>query len=214
MQTRGIIFDLDGTLVDSFPGIHRSLVQAMEGVGVPPWDLEQTRRTVGRGAEHLVLTAVGPDKKDRALGLFKEDYRRTCRESTFLFPEVPPCLSALERAGYVLSVASNKPITFTRLILEHLEILDRFACVMGPERVQHPKPHPDMLRAVCKEIGLTPDACLYVGDMRLDEETASRAGVGCVLVATGADPREVLEREVSSPVLNRLDELPPFLARL
>jgi phosphoglycolate phosphatase len=213
MRYKGIIFDLDGTLVDSFPAIHQSLARAMEGMGVSPWDLEQTTRTVGRGVEHLVETAVGREKKDGALKLFKADYRATCLEKTFLFPGVSETLHTLTQSGHVLSVATNKPLAFTHPILEHLEIHDFFACVMGPERVEHPKPHPDMIRAIRNELRLAPDECLYVGDMPLDAETASRAGVNCVLVATGAHPFPALKRQASVPVLQHFTEIVPFLAK-
>lgn len=207
----GIIFDLDGTLVDSFPGIHQSLARAMRAVGVPPWDLQQTRQQVGRGVDHLLETAVGAARKERALQLFKADYIETCREKTFLLPGVRTGLQALAAAGLRLAVATNKPLTFTRLILNTLEIHARFACVMAPDRVSHPKPHPAMIRAICRDLRLEAAQCLYVGDMPLDAETASRAGVDGLLVATGATPYEALRRAVTVPVVRAFPDILAFL---
>jgi len=211
MPCKGIIFDLDGTLVDSFPAIHQSLSRAMERVGVPPWPLQQTLRSVGRGADALLETAVGPEKKARALALFKEDYRVTCLEKTSLYPGVIEGLTALQRSGRALAVASNKPLAFTRIILEHLGVAAFFDSVAGPEQVEHPKPHPAMIRAILQALRLAPDECIYVGDMPLDLETASRAEVHCVLVATGAHSAEELRRQAAVPVLRSLAELPALL---
>lgn len=207
----GVIFDLDGTLVDSFLGIHLSLVQAMEAVGVPPWDLERTRRTVGHGLEHLVETAVGPAKKEQALQRFRADYKETCGERTSLLPGVRNALAAMKTSGLLLAVATNKPLAFTRLILDSLKIADHFSSVMAPDRVDRPKPHPDMILAVLEELGLEADRCLYVGDMPLDTETASRAGVDCLLVASGATPFSTLSRQVAVPVVPTFSEILLFL---
>jgi len=207
----GIIFDLDGTLVDSFHGIHQSLTRAMEAVGVPAWDMEQTRQTVGRGVDHLVERAVGPAKKERALQRFRADYRHTCAEATSLLPGVREGLDAMKGAGLRLAVATNKPLDFTLLILRSLNMAPCFASVMAPDLVDRPKPHPDMIHAVLRNLHLDPAACLYVGDMPLDVETASRAGVDCLLVATGASPFSVLTQQVAVPVVPSFSHILPFL---
>jgi phosphoglycolate phosphatase len=211
MPYQGIIFDLDGTLVDSFPGIHHSLTRAMEGTGVPPWPLAKTRQTVGHGVEHLVETAVGAEKKKEALRIFQADYRFTCTTKTFLLPGVAKGLRDLRTAGILLAVATNKPLRFTRLILEHLRISTYFAAVMGPDKVGHPKPHPDMIRTLLKELKLKRNQCLYVGDMPLDEETASRAGVDCLLVATGVTPCAALKKQATVPVVRSFSGILPLL---
>jgi len=213
MKYKGIIFDLDGTLVDSFPGIHQSLARAMQAVGLPPWDLEKTRQQVGRGVDHLLETAVGTDKKAFALERFRADYAETCRRKTFLLPGVREGLDALRTEGLRLAVATNKPIPFTRLILDTLKIRTHFACLMAPDHVHPPKPHPAMLRAVCEELNLDPRDGLYVGDMPLDQETATRAHMDCLLVATGATPYESLKPLVTAPVVRTFSDIPPFLAR-
>jgi len=207
----GIIFDLDGTLVDSFPGIHQSLARAMDAMDVPPWDLEQTRQNVGHGVDHLLETAVGAEKKQQALQLFKADYVDTCQEQTFLLPGVQEGLAAMKTAGLSLAVATNKPLTFTRLILQKLNIHDCFSCVMAPDRVRHAKPHPDMIRAIRNELHLEAIACLYVGDMPLDAETASRADVDCLLVGTGATAYHALKNAVAVPVVRSFSDILPFL---
>jgi len=211
MHYTGIIFDLDGTLVDSFPAIHQSLTVAMKGVGVTPWSLETTKQHVGHGVEHLVESAVGRTKKAEALRYFKDDYSKASLERTHLFPGVLEGLKTLQDSGFVLAVATNKPLSFTQPILNHLQINACFACVMGPEKVLHPKPHPDMIHAILEEFRWEASSCLYVGDMPLDAQTASQAGVDCLLVATGAFSLSDLKRETSVPVLQSFSDIPAFL---
>ena len=122
MRYKGIIFDVDGTLVDAFPGIHKSLAMAMKETGVSPWDLKTTKQHVGRGVEYLVESAVGKDKKQDALEIFRKDYQTSCLKHTQLLPSVSETLPKLAAAGLLLAVATNKPLTFSNPILEQLGI--------------------------------------------------------------------------------------------
>jgi phosphoglycolate phosphatase len=207
----GIIFDMDGTLVDSFHAIHGSLTEAMEAVGVTPWDFETTKKHVGRGIEYLVESAVGEERKKDALEVFQQDYGETCLGRSALLPSVLETLSLLKASGRKLAVATNKSLAFTNKILTHLEVDVYFECIFGPERVARPKPHPDMLLAILALFRLSEEQCLYIGDMPLDAETASRAGLDCLLLATGPYAYPHLQREVSVPVLKHFAEIPKFL---
>ncbi len=211
MNYPGIIFDMDGTLVESFHAIHGSLAEAMKRIGLAPWDLETTKRHVGRGIEYLVGCAVGGEKKEEAIEIFRQDYSETCLARTFLLPSVAETLPVLKGSGRRLAVATNKSLAFTGKILDHLGVKVYFECVLGPESVARPKPFPDMIRAILKRIRLTEQECLYIGDMPLDVETAGRAGLDCVLMATGPYPAAALRREVSVPVLEDFSEIPRFL---
>jgi phosphoglycolate phosphatase len=211
LKYRGIIFDMDGTLVDSFHAIHGSLTEAMERVGIEPWDLEKTKNHVGRGIGYLVESAVGATKKDEAVKIFRQDYGETCLGRTFLLPSVAETLPQLRAAGLRLAVATNKALTFTEKILAHLEVDGHFECVLGPEAVARPKPHPDMIDTILERLEIPKQACLYIGDMPLDVETASRASLDCLLVATGPYAYPTLQREVPVPVLEAFAEIPHFL---
>lgn len=211
MNYPGIIFDMDGTLVDSFHAIHGSLTEAMNAVGVTPWDFETTKKHVGRGIEYLVESAVGKAKKPDALGVFQQDYGETCLSRSTLLPFVLETLPLLKASGRKLAVATNKSLVFTNRILDHLKVGVYFDCVFGPEKVARPKPQPDMLLAILAQFHLAEGDCLYVGDMPLDVETASRAGLDCLLLATGPYDYPLLRREVSVPVLKNFAKIPQFL---
>jgi phosphoglycolate phosphatase len=211
MNYPGIIFDMDGTLVDSFHAIHGSLAEAMQAVGVTPWDFKTTKTHVGRGIEYLVESAVGEAKKQEAIGIFRKDYGETCLGRSTLLPYVLETLALLKTSGRKLAVATNKPLEFTNKILDHLNVSVYFECIFGPEKVSRPKPHPDMLLAILGQFQLRENECLYVGDMPLDVETASRAGLDCLLLATGPYAYPDLQRAVSVPVLKDFAEIPQFL---
>jgi len=207
----GIIFDMVGTLVESFQAIHGSLTEAMRRVGLTPWDLETTKQHVGRGIEYLVECAVGGEKKEEAIAIFRQDYSETCLARTFLLPSVAETLPVLKASGRSLAVATNKSLAFTGKILDHLDVKVYFDCVFGPESVARPKPFPDMIRAILSRFRLTEQECLYIGDMPLDVETATRAGLDCLLMAKGPYSAAALRREVSVPVLEEFAGLPRFL---
>ena len=213
MAYRGVIFDLDGTLVDSFRAIHGSLGASMVALGLPAWDYETTVRHVGRGIEYLVRTAVGAERTPQALEIFRKDYSATCLSRTFLLPSVADTLARLTTSGYRLAVATNKPLPFTRKILEHFKIDHHFDCVTAPEEVARPKPSPDMIHAILGRLRLSREECLYVGDMPLDVETATKAGVGCLLVATGAYSYSELTREVDVPVVESFSRILEYVER-
>jgi HAD superfamily hydrolase (TIGR01509 family) len=202
---------MDGTLVESFHAIQGSLAAAMKSVGLAPWDLETTKRHVGRGIDHLVECAVGAGKTEVAVEVFRRDYAETCLGRTFLLPAVRETLCVLKASGRRLAVATNKSLAFTERILDHLRVDRYFDCVLGPESVARPKPHPDMIRAILARLRLTERECLYVGDMPLDVETASRAGLDCILLATGPYASTDLRREVSVPVLESFADIRGFL---
>jgi phosphoglycolate phosphatase len=208
---RAILFDLDGTLVDSFGALHASLSTTMKALGLIPWDLETTKQHVGLGVEYLVESAVGKQKVTEALPIFRKNYGETCLGRTRLLPSVSSTLPVLQASGYRLAVATNKPLVFARNILEQLGVQTYFELVLGPEKVAHPKPHPDMIHAILGDLQIAKRNALYVGDMPLDVETASRAGVDCILLATGPYPYARLAAVASVPVLRTFGEIPDCL---
>ena len=205
-----LIFDLDGTLVDSFRAIHASLVHAMTTLGYEPWDFARTRPRVGWGLEHLMREAMGEANVTTGIRYFREQYPQVCLPLTEILPTVETTLSRLRSRGYTMAVATNKPSTFSRQILAHLEIEHYFQSVLGPNDVPRPKPHPDMLESIMERAGKGPEHCLYIGDMPLDVETAKAAEVPVLLVATGSYSYEELKAS-GVPVIERLDAILTFL---
>ena len=204
---RAVIFDLDGTLVDAYPGSHQSLNQRLRELDLPEVDLEKVKRRVGRGTVNLMQQSVPPGLVDRALALFRKSYDKTHLSGSFLLPDVRKTLEALRKDNILLGIASNKPVDFTRNILKRLQIDEYFCCCSGPEGQVQPKPHPSMLQDMMRKMGVSEKETLYVGDMTLDSETAKNAGVRLALIATGGHSKEELQEIQPDYLLKSLDDL-------
>lgn len=206
MPYRLLIFDLDGTLVDSYEAIQDALSHAMTALGFAPWRPEETKRRVGRGLEILLEEAVGEANVAEGVRLFRERYPKVFLDKTRILPGVARTIPELKARGKRLAVATNKPSDFSRQILDHLGLGPHFDLVLGPLDVPRPKPHPDMLNRILAELKFRPDETLYIGDMTLDAESAANAGLDCLLLATGGSTRAELEATGRS-VLDSIERL-------
>ena len=214
MSFRGIVFDLDGTLVDSYPGITQSLNFALQELGEEELSPERVRRMVGRGLETLVESCVGPERRDEGVRLFREEYDRVALSGTTLLPGVAGTLETLSHRGYRMGVASNKPAQFGDRILQGLGVGQHLAEVYGPDRVEHTKPHPEMVHRLLEDLGLGRAEAVYVGDMGVDVETCRNAGLPCWLVPTGSCSRDELANAGGDRLLDRFEDLLELLPTL
>lgn len=136
--------------------------------------------------------AVGPEKRDEGVRLFREHYGRTGPETTRLLPGADEVTKALRDRGVRLAIASNKPGVFSRQLLSHLGIADRFGVIHGPDDGFPPKPAPHMVFMALALLGVKAVDALYVGDMPLDVLTARAAGLPVAAIPTGSSSREEL----------------------
>lgn len=182
-----IVFDLDGTLIDSAPDIHGIANALLAAEGLAPITLEQTREFIGNGASVFVqrmCAARGiPDSAhDRMLADFIAAYEDAVH-LTVPYPGVPEALEALRAQGHALGVCTNKPIGPTRAVLAHLGLDRFFATVWGGDSLPVHKPDPAPLRAALD--ALAPGPAIYVGDSEVDAETARRAQIRFLLFTEG-----------------------------
>jgi phosphoglycolate phosphatase len=204
---RGIIFDFDGTLIDSYEAIAESLNHVRSTFELSPLPMEEIKGMVGHGLEQLIDRAVGPDRIEEGVKLFRQSYATLCERKTSILPQVKETLDELDRRGYRMAIATNKPSYFARDILRALEIEHLFAEVLGPNDVQRPKPDPEMLESIMMRVGLSPDEVVYIGDMLIDIEVARRAGVAAYAIPTGSASRESLLQGRPDRVLHRFSDL-------
>ena len=208
-----IVFDLDGTLIDGYPGITDALAFAMENLGIAPLPEDQVRVMVGEGLERLLEKAVGADLVPRGVTLFRERYAAVFDEKTTLLPGVPAVLGALAADGHVMVVASNKPAHFSRRILEARGVLRSFRAIAGPDSRTPPKPDPTMLLRLMEEQDAVADETVVVGDMEIDAEMARAAGCRSVLVPGGSRSARELALVPADAHLGSLRDLPDWIAR-
>ncbi|MCE9575143.1 MAG: HAD family hydrolase [Deltaproteobacteria bacterium] len=199
MAPRAILFDLDGTLVDSADDIGAALTAALADADVPPPTGALVRSWVGGGATDLVRKAIAhlapaapPTINERVLARFYVHYRARPIGATALYPGLAPVLDRLADAGRALAVLSNKPHDLTVTIAHALLGAWPFAVIAGA-RPGHPlKPDPEPALIVAAELGVPPEACALVGDAVSDLACARAAGMMAVAVTWGYRPRAEL----------------------
>ncbi len=184
---RLVVFDLDGTLVDSRRDLAESANQLVLELGGRPLPQETIVGMVGEGAAVLVrraLAAADLPESPNALGRFLEIYDERLLQTTVVYPGVRDVVEAARRVARV-SVLTNKPLRHTERLLDGLGIRQLFDDVMGGDGPHPRKPSPDGLRALMAAAGATGATTLMVGDSVVDFETARNAGTQCCLVAWG-----------------------------
>ncbi|MFN7003438.1 MAG: phosphoglycolate phosphatase [Roseinatronobacter sp.] len=212
---RAVVFDLDGTLIDSAPDIWRAANQVLEGEGLPLVTFEQSRGFIGRGArvfvERMELAAAGANDPARTAHLharFLHFYERA-HEGTQVYPHVVEALDALRRQGLRLGLCTNKPLRPTQAVLAHLGWDGLFETVIGGDSLPVAKPDPAPLLAVLDGMGLGLPEIVYIGDSETDAETAERAGARFGLYTEGyrKTPPEALYHQFRFSDYRDLQEL-------
>lgn len=187
-----VVFDLDGTLVDSHRDIGNALNEVLTGLGVAPHPLEHVKTMIGGGVGLLLRRALAdrePERFDEARERFYGVYKARLLDTTALYAGVRELLEALERAQVPCAIATNKPAAFTRPILEALALAHLPAA--SADEVAEKKPDPGVIRLALERAGLAhvvPERVTYVGDMPVDLETTRRFGGRFLGVTWGFDP--------------------------
>jgi phosphoglycolate phosphatase len=206
-----VLFDLDGTLIDSFPAIAASVNHVRSLYHLPPLSVAEVTRHVGRGPGYLLARTVGQGNPSANVAAYRQHHPSVLREGTRLMPGAKETLFALKQRGLKLGVCSNKPVVYMRQLIVYLGVADVLDVVLGPEDVARNKPAPDMLLTAMARLGVKPAEVLYVGDMTVDIQTARAARVCVWVVATGSDTPEALDAAHPDRRLESLSELVPLL---
>lgn len=215
-----LVFDLDGTLVETAADLHLILTEVMGEAGLVAPPLPAVRGMIGDGAKVLIeraLAAIGapaePALVERLFARFRERYaEEPCRLSE-PYPGAAELLGSLQGQGIRLGLCTNKPHEATTGLLEALGLARFFDSAIGGDRLPSRKPDPGHLLAVLGELGTRPEAAAMVGDSRNDLLAARGAGLPCVLVSFGYTV--VPARELGADaVIDRLADLPAALARI
>jgi phosphoglycolate phosphatase len=205
-RPRCILFDLDGTLVDSYEAIAESLNAVRTAFGRPPYAREEVVRMVGHGLENLIEQAIGAAHVAEGVRIFRERYKDLAVPGSRLLPGVAATVRELRARGYRMAVISNKPSRFSRLILDNLGVGELFSVLYGPDRAPA-KPDPEMALRALSDLDCRPEESVLVGDMSVDLETASGAGLPFVAVATGSESRAALLAAGAGRILDRFEDL-------
>src|SRR6266404_8652056 len=175
-----LIFDLDGTLVDSKLDLAHAANATRGYMGMGPIDHELVYSYVGNGAPVLVRRVLGPEASDldaqRALDFFIRYYGQHCMDNTTLYAGVKDALDSL-RGKAIMAVLTNKPVRISNHILRGLSVGEHFFRVYGGNSFQQKKPDPIGIATLLNETGLPPESAVMVGDSAVDVRTARNAGI-------------------------------------
>jgi len=204
---RGLIFDLDGTLVDSLPGIATSINKALSDANLPTHSQDKVESFIGNGARALVELALGEeqDRADEILASFHKHYAQDWRSGTLIYPGVLDLLEDLHDAKYPLAVLSNKPHQHTSKIVTELFPDHLFDQVMGHQENFPKKPDPTMAHHIIDKWKLQPNEVAYVGDSTVDLATARAGDMVPLIFSWGYGTPE------NTPLLHKAAELKSLL---
>lgn len=184
-----LVFDLDGTLVDSLPGIAASLNRALVGTGMGPHSHQAVRGFIGNGSRVLMQRAAGQGVSEMLLDelerRFKADYDLTWPDGTCAYPGIHDLLADLVRQGIPLAVLSNKPHPFTVEIVKRIFPGLEFPAVLGQRPGVPLKPDPTAAVEILKLLGAKAADSMFIGDSTMDLETARRAGMRAIACGWG-----------------------------
>lgn len=214
-MSNGLIFDLDGTLVDSLPGIANALNLALGDLGRPTHPESAVRHFIGNGARELVRKSLGGTASDEEIeklqAAFGIRYAGSWSAGTQVFPGVAAMLLRQAAAGHQLAVLSNKPHDFTVEIVAKLFPDVPFARVLGQREGVPRKPDPTAALEIAASLGLVPAACVMIGDSTMDIETGARAGMHTLAVTWGYHDAGALFGARPDVVVDSVDELEQML---
>ena len=205
-----LIFDLDGTLIDSKLDLAHSVNAARAYLGKGPISHEAVYSYVGNGAPVLMRRALGPEDSEedvkRALDFFIRYYGQHCLDNTTLYPGVKDALDRLQNNGIALAVLTNKPVRISNHIVGGLGLSAHFFRVYGGNSFEQKKPHPIGIETLLTESGLPRDSAFMVGDSAVDVRTARNAGVRACGVSYGFQP-EGFETDPPDLLIDSMGEL-------
>jgi phosphoglycolate phosphatase len=212
-EVRALIFDLDGTLIDSKLDLALAVNATLADVGREPLPHEQIFSYVGRGAPALIAQALGPaaSEQDCMLGLefFIKYYSAHKLDNTSLYPGVREALDALK--GMPMAVYTNKPVRVSRSIIQGLDLNDHFRFVYGGNSFERKKPDPMGVESILREFGAAPTQVMFVGDSEVDVQTARNSGTWVCGVTYGFGSHH-FTKYPPDLVVDNLTELVPHLS--
>lgn len=190
---RGVIFDLDGTLVDTAPDLAKALNHCLEGDGLKPFDVKDMRNLVGHGAGALLRRGyklregndLEGERFEKLLKTFLAYYEAHIADDSHPFEGVESALQALKAADIALGICTNKPHDMAMALLRHLGWRDLFQSIIGGNVLGYRKPDPRHIFAVADALGLLPDDCVFVGDSEVDYHAGKNANMRTIIVRFG-----------------------------
>jgi phosphoglycolate phosphatase len=205
-----LIFDLDGTLIDSKLDLAHAVNATRAHMGMEPLEFERVYSYVGNGAPVLIRRALGEHateaEVEEGLEFFLEYYREHALDYTRLYPGVKESLHRLSAAGKRLAVLTNKPVRMSKFILQGLGVAEHFFQIYGGNSFDFKKPNPIGVETLMREAAIPRERTMMVGDSAVDVGTANNAGVMSCGVTYGFQPETLIDPKPDL-LVDRIEEL-------
>lgn len=210
MKKNTVIFDLDGTLLDTLQDLADATNYALRKQGMPERTIEEVRQFVGNGVRLLMIRAIPGGEEnplfEETFALFKSYYGEHCNDHTRPYEGIMELLAILREKGYAVAIVSNK-IDFAVKELSKLYFQGIVPVAIGEKEGIRRKPAPDTVFEALKELGRTKEEAVYVGDSDVDIETAQNAGMPCISVLWGFRDKAFLEAHGASHYAEKAEEI-------
>ena len=193
-----ILFDLDGTLIDHFTAIHKSVIYAQRQLGLAESSYETVRTTVGGGIELTLTRLLGETMAGAALPHFKAHFETVMLDDAIVLPGAGELLQALKQQGKQTAVFTNKIGDHSRAILKHLGLTQHLDAVIGTGDTDYRKPQPEFTRYALDRLGAQAADTIMIGDSPFDYQAAAGLDMACYLVATGSHTVDQLQAETDA----------------
>jgi phosphoglycolate phosphatase len=184
-----VLFDLDGTLIDSAPDLGAAADKMRTDRGLPSLPLEQYRPMAGAGARGMIGIAFGLKPQDEGFDALKEEfftnYEACMTERTYAFEGVAELIARISEAGLKWGVVTNKSARFTLPLTRAMPLFDTAQTIVSGDTTPHAKPHPEPLFEAARQLGVAPERCAYVGDDERDIVAGRAAGMPTIAAAYG-----------------------------
>ena len=218
MKISAVLFDLDGTLLDTIEDLTDAMNAALHELGFPGHSVGACKTLVGEGIEHFAKCALPADRAEdatavaRTMDLMRAEYRNRWSRKTSPYDGIPDLLDQLHARGLKLAVLSNKADDFTRMMIGHFFPKTEFETVVGARAGRPMKPDPSPALEVASTLGVPPAEIIFLGDTKTDMETAGAAGMVPVGALWGFRSAEELLASGARYLISRPAELLGFIA--
>ena len=191
MAYRAVLWDMDGTVLDTLEDLWAAVNVSLRRFGLPEASLEQVRAGLGNGAAHLIACCAPEERQEEVLAFYKPWYDAHCNLNTRPYPGIPELMARLRKQGVRQAIISNKPDPAVQE-LARIYFPGLLETAVGESETVRRKPNPDAVLAAVEHMGLPVADCVYIGDTEVDLATARNAGMACIAVSWGFRSREQL----------------------
>lgn len=203
-----IIFDIDGTIVDAYAAIEKSLNFTLTKLGYPCCvSASRVRRAVGYGDKNFIRRFVRRNDIEAALAIYRKHHQSALLKYSHAMPEAKSVLKRLKSGKYKLAVASNRPGKFSRILLGHLGLKKYFNIIVCARNRDEIKPKPKLLLDIIGKLKVSKSEALYVGDMAIDVKAGRNSGIRTIAIQGGSSYKYELKKAKPFKIISKLSDL-------